>query len=570
MNKKRANASIEDANRKIRAHRAEIKRLNAKLAMSSAAFLNIVGKSSDGVIIIDKKKMIVYTNYAAIKLFARNVTDFLSEPLAIDFDDIVNNTVKEIHLPKIDGGETIAEMSIVKTEWNNEPCFIVSLRDITEKKKSEEMLEYIATHDYLTDLPNRNYLEKQIEKAMQYASEYKSHMAVIYLDLDNFKHINDTYGHEVGDHLLKMVSNLLLQSVRTGDTVARIGGDEFVVILHALRKPDYAGLVSQTILDKLSQPFRINNQEMFINASIGIAVYPFCGTFTYELLKNADTAMYAAKAHGKNQYRFFTKELSKQSEQELLILNGVRNILRHEELQLQYQPIIDLKTMQCNGIEALVRWQHPHLGLLYPEQFLSFFEESETMIEVGKWIVHHALSDYLSLTLPQPSFIAINMSAAEFTAKNVEHMILSSLEKHAIPEKHLIIEITERVVMHHPKIIIDKIQHLTKTGARVAIDDYGKGYSALSLLKKLPVNILKIDKTFVSDIEKDNNNRIIIQSTIQLAHHLGLKVIGEGVETEEQMLFLQKLGCDYAQGYYFAKPLNIDELKIKLEQTSRS
>lgn len=562
--KKNKPKTLLSLSKTINSQNSKIKQLKAKLAMSSAAFLHVVGKSSDGVIIIDKQKMVVYTNYAAMQIFDKNLVELLGEPLAINFDLLPlehYNEPKELSISKSSGGNAIVEVSVLKTEWNNEACYVLNFRDITERKNSEKMLEYIATHDYLTDLPNRIYFEKQVENAISYAQNNKQHMAVIYLDLDNFKTINDTFGHTVGDHILKEVSALLLQSIRQGDTVARLGGDEFAISLNTLRKPDYAAIVSQTILDKLRKFIRIEGKDIFINASIGIAVYPFCGSNAETLLKNADIGMYAAKSYGKNQYRYFTKELSQQSEQNIYIVNGLRNVIQNQELRLQYQPIIDLNTLQCSGIETLVRWQHPQLGLILPEKFLPNAEEIGAMVDMGCWIFNQALDDFDKLKYASSLFLTLNMSSTEFTAKDIDHFILSSIKQRAISYDQLVIELTETVIMQHPELTIEKIKNLSSSGARFAIDDFGVGYSSLNLLKQLPINILKIDKSFIDGILKSSNDTIIVISTIQLGHNLGLKVIAEGVETKEQLAFLKEHGCDYAQGYYFSKPLYFKQLE---------
>ncbi|MCX7115230.1 MAG: EAL domain-containing protein [Gammaproteobacteria bacterium] len=551
---------------KIEALRADIKQLNAKLAMSSAAFLNIVGKSADGVLIVNQDNMVVYTNYAAIKLFDRNLADLLGEPLALNIDAMQfdnaseTETTTELRIPNAAGGETVTEVFVLQTVWNNEPCFVVNLRDITARKKSEALLHHTATHDFLTDLPNRAHLEMKIGEAIDYANEHKQHMAVLYLDLDDFKAVNDTFGHAVGDTLLKEVSTLLLRHVRHGDTVARLGGDEFVIILNTLRKPDYAAVVARAILERLGRVFLIHEKEVCINASIGIAVYPVCGANVTELLKNADTAMYAAKGHGKNQYRFFTQELSQQSEQNLHITNGLRHAIRNQELRLQFQPIIELQQLTCCGIEALVRWQHPRLGLVYPDQFLPYAEEIGSMSAIGRWIFKQALNDYSRMDLKSPLFLSVNMSATEFTSDDIDQFILSSMQEHTLLTNKLVVELTETILMSYPEIAIKNIKRLTAHGVRVAIDDYGIGYSSLSLLKHLPISILKIDKLFITDIGINLNDAVIIKSTIQLAHNLGLKVVAEGVETQDQLMFLQEHGCDYAQGYYFSEPLFVDQL----------
>ena len=568
--KKSKRDTLTALNGKIEAQQSEIKLIATKLAMSSAVFLHIIGRSLDGVVILDQANNVVYANEPAIKLFDCNIADLLGKPLDLNLETILlDENIKmntELPIANVAGKEMITKVSVFKTEWNNEPCLVVNFRYIAEQKQSEKTLEFMATHDYLTSLPNRNYFETQMSKAIKYASEHKQHMALIYLDLDDFKQVNDTMGHNVADNLLKKISSLLLQNIRQGDTLVRLGGDEFAIILHSLRKPHYASIVSQNILKKLDEIHAIDGQEVYISASVGIAVYPFCGTNTVELLKNADTAMYAAKTSGKSQYRFFTAELSQQTEHNIQIINGLRHAIRREELQLKFQPIINTKHLACSGFEALLRWHHPQLGLILPETFLPYAEVVGAILPLGRWIFQQALDAYSKLNLDELFFISINMSATEFTATDVGDFIISSMKKRAIPPNKLIIELTETVIMKNPIIVAEKMKSLTDMGVRIAIDDYGIGYSSLSLLKQLPIEILKIDKAFVTDIGKNLNDTIIVKSTIQLAHNLGIKVIAEGVETEEQFTFLQEHGCDYMQGYYFSKPLDFDELTNYIHQ----
>lgn len=561
--KKNANKT-RARNNKPKAQQAEIIGLAERAAINSAAFFNVVRRSLDGIIIVDQEKMVIYTNNAGVNLFDSNIIDFLGKSIDLNFDtiDSLDNpeTIAKLKIPNRKGGVTTAEVSVFKTEWNNQLCLVAIFHDISEQEHYKEKLNYIATHDYLTNLTNRNYFETQMNRAIEYAKEHKQHMALIYLDLDDFKRVNDSLGHVVGDNLLKKIATLLVKNSRKGDTVTRLGGDEFAIIIHALRKPHYAAIISQTILNKLDTIQDIDGKELYISASIGIAVYPFCGKNAVDLLKNADSAMYSAKTKGKNQYCFFTKELSQQTEKNILIINGLKHAARRDELHLLFQPIIELEHSTCVGIEALVRWNHPQLGLILPETFLPYAEAVGAMLPINRCIFEQALDAFSRMDLKTLLFISINMSASEFIIKDEEHFIISTIDKWAVPAKKLILELTETVIMTNPLVIIEKMQVLANLGVRIAIDDYGIGYSSLSLLKQLPAAILKIDKSFIADIGKDLNNTIIVKSTIQLAHNLGLKIIAEGVETKEQLTFLKEHGCDYGQGYYFSKPVDFDQL----------
>lgn len=438
---------------------------------------------------------------------------------------------------------------------------IAVLREVirAEQKKSEQLLEYMSTHDFLTDLPNRMYLERQIDQAIQCASDRGNHMALLYLDLDNFKLINDTLGHRVGDMLLKEVSVVLQQGVRSGDFVARMGGDEFALVLNDIKIPDRAATVARLILDKLRMVFSVDGKEVYINASIGIAVYPIADLNAVELLKHADMAMYTAKTNGKNQYQFYSTDLNRQNEQMLQIINGLRNAVQNKELFLQYQPIIDINSERCCGVETLMRWEHPQLGLILPDQFLPYINAAGEMVTISQWVIHQALEDYDKLHFEPPWFMSVNVSADELGEAETLKAIMSCFRERCTP-KQLVVELTETSIMRHPEESIEKLKYLSDMGVQIAIDDYGTGYSSLSLLKQLPISLLKIDKSFIDDIDKETNNMIIIESTIRLAHRLGIKVIAEGVETEAQLVFLKQHACDYVQGYYLSMPLSFHEL----------
>ncbi|MCX7124670.1 MAG: EAL domain-containing protein [Gammaproteobacteria bacterium] len=546
----------------------EIAQLNSKLSISNSAFLNFMNKSLDGIIILDEKKIIVYANSTAIHLFDCRMTDLLDKPLNLNINLAHllehNEIITEFHLPKTGEHDAIASVSVIKTDWSGRPGYLVSFHDITERKKSEETLNYISHHDPLTDLPNRVYFEEQLNKAIDESNEIDQHTALLYLDLDNFKIINDTFGHYMGDQLLKAVSIILQRSIRRGDTVARFGGDEFAIVLRGLRKPEYATSVASAILDKLGDIFNLEGNEIYTNVSIGIAVHPFSGITSAELIKNADTAMYAAKKNGKNQYCFYTAELNEKNEKKLQLNNGLRNVVHNKELFLQYQPIIDINTSTCCGIEALVRWNHPQLGLIPPNEFLPYAEETGMMLSIGQWVIQQALNDYKQFTPNGTLLLAVNLSANELNSAKTAETILMGIQKYAIPTNKVVLELTETSIMRHPEESIEKFKKLSQIGVRIAIDDYGAGYSSLNYLKRLPISLLKIDKSFIDDIGQNSNasNIIIVKSTIELAHSLGLKVIAEGVESKDQFEFLKDHRCDYAQGFYFSKPLNIDALKI--------
>ena len=386
------------------------------------------------------------------------------------------------------------------------------------------------------------------------------------MNLDNFKIFNDTLGHAAGDILLQKIAQLLKNHIQRGDVIARLGGDEFALILKSVTSPDSNNTIAQAILKSLVTIINHEKKEEEISASLGISIYPENGDRAIELIKNAELAMLLAKRFGKNQYQFFSADLIVTNKQDQQILNRLRYALANKEFIVYYQPIIDLIGTTCCGFEALLRWNHPTLGLIVPEQFLHYAEEMGLMSLIGRWVMQQALDDYNKLNLDSFLFLSINMSADEFLSSETADYILSSMEDRAISTQNLVVEITERAIIRNPEATIKKFKRLSEVGIQIAVDDYGIGYSSLSLLKRLPIAIMKIDKSFIEDVDSDLNNQIIVKSSIQLAHNLGLKVIAEGAETKDQVDFLKQHGCDYIQGYYFSKPLDFTALSAYIQQ----
>src|SRR3990167_9689702 len=554
----------------IESLRNKMKDLEIKLDKINEAFSNIIDNSSDGIVIVYHKKRVVYANVAMMHLFGRTVADLLGNPLNIDIniDEWVQQekTAIEITAPKPDGTFLVSNVFIFNMEWNNEPAFLIEFHNITEQKKNEKKLEYISRHDYLTGLRNRFYFEKEIKEAIQRSESENKYMALLYLDLDNFKVINNTLGHDVGDLLLKEVSKLLQDNIRQSDHIARLGGDEFVLVLSSLRKPEYAGTIASNVLDKLADVFFLNGVEIYTNGSIGIAIYPWDGKTPEELIKSADMAMYAAKERGKNQYRYYSDEINLENEEQLYILNGLRKVISNEELFLLFQPIIDVQTRCCWGIEALLRWQHPQLGILYPEHFFSIADKAGMMLPIEKWVIENAFFYFGEFSAIANLHFSINISSYNHHDENMAEIIENFIHQFSIDSKNIILELTETRIMLSPELFVTRFKELLTAGISVAIDDYGTGYSSLSYLKYLPITFIKIDKSFIRDIVHDQNDRIIVESVIRLAHGIGLKVIAEGVETEEQLRVLKSLQCDYCQGFYFSIPLHPVELKAYLQQ----
>ena len=436
--------------------------------------------------------------------------------------------------------------------------YIWIIADITERKQAEARMRHIAQHDPLTGLPNRLSLLNRLGQLLPEARRHNFKAAVMFLDLDRFKVINDTLGHQVGDELLREVASRLSAVVRKTDFVARLGGDEFVILLPDVRMPTDAALVAGKIVAALAEPVGADGNELHTSPSIGISIFPDDGADGDTLLKNADTAMYHAKAAGRNNYQFFANEMNQAAAQRLDIERKLRHAIARNEFALVFQPQFSAGSRQPTGVEALVRWHHPSDGIIPPDRFIPVAEETGLIVDIGDWVLRNAcreMKHWQDAGL-QPLRIAVNVSARQLRRRDFCDAVAGALAETGLPAELLELEITESAVMEDPEEAVALLQRLGRMGLTLAIDDFGTGYSSLAYLKLFPIDHLKIDRSFVRDIEHDLNDRAIAFSTIALAHSLGLNVIAEGVETEDQLELLRSNGCDEVQGYLFSKPLS--------------
>jgi diguanylate cyclase (GGDEF)-like protein/PAS domain S-box-containing protein len=445
--------------------------------------------------------------------------------------------------------------------------YIAVFSDITEQKITEQRINFMAYYDALTGLANRVLLHEHLNAAITRCLENHDLFAVMILDLDNFKVINDSLGHSVGDALLKEMAKRLLSCTRPEDTVSRLGGDEFVILLLDLgynrdEAADNAAQVAEKVRQKLAQPLVIESHELRITVSIGIAIHTDCDNATH-LVRNADNALYHAKDVGRNNYQFFTAEMKNIANLRLEIENELRHALEHSQLELYYQAQVNIADNRICGAEALVRWHHPQKGLMQPANFIYIAEKTELIVLIGTWVIKTACLQIAAWkTLKPPisvEYISVNVSARQFIQQDFVDLVINTVTETAINPKQLELELTESILIHDIDETLEKLKKLKAFGVRIAIDDFGTGYSSLSYLKSIPLDVLKIDKSFINTVTTDSNDAAIVQTIITLAKNLKIRVLAEGVETNEQLAFLREKDCDAFQGYLCSQPLPIGD-----------
>jgi diguanylate cyclase (GGDEF)-like protein/PAS domain S-box-containing protein len=443
---------------------------------------------------------------------------------------------------------------------------VVVFHDVSESRALTEKMSHLAEHDALTSLPNRALLNDRLEHGITLARRNNRQMAVLFIDLDHFKHINDSLGHLIGDRILKAVAQRILPCIRNSDTVSRQGGDEFVVLLSEINRIEDAGVIAEKIRLALLDPFTIDDHYLHLTASIGVSVYPSDGEDASALIQYADTAMYHAKERGRNKSQFFEDHMNVRAAERQIISGDLRHALVRGEFFLMYQPMINLISGRITGFEALIRWRHPSRGVLFPASFIPIAEQCGLIMPIGDWVLRDACArarQWLEADL-QFETIAVNISAVEFRSKPFFDGVCRILRMTGLEPRYLEIELTETAVMRDFKATNIILRALSAMGVRIAVDDFGTGYSNLSYLKRFPINTLKLDRSFVHDLPDSADASTIVSSVIRMAHGLHLQVVAEGVETRQQLKFLQTHSCAEAQGYYFGKPVGPDECQSLL------
>jgi diguanylate cyclase (GGDEF)-like protein len=497
---------------------------------------------------------------------------------AVYFNELLNTFRSAMESGFYEDVVKVPRESLLQIEWVKRRLvrsgngLAVTVQDISERKLAEEKIEFMAHHDPLTHLPNRVLLRDRSEQAIAAATREKTGVVILFLDLDNFKNINDGCGHLVGDQLLIQVVTRLKDCIRDADTLCRQGGDEFIILLTQIEGINEISRIAQKILDTISEPFEIENQKLHTSASIGIAVFPSDGDDLDSLLKNADTAMYQAKESGKNAYRFFTDKMNIDAMGRLRLHTQLSDALKRKEFQLHYQPQIDLLSGNVIGMEALIRWYHPEQGIISPAQFIPVAEASGLIIPIGEWVLEEACRQAcIWQQNGQPPFkVAVNLSALQFKRGNILETVSKVLERSGIPSSMIELELTESILLQDMGSALQTIKDLKSIGVQLSIDDFGTGYSSLSYLKQLKVDKLKIDQSFVRELINDNDDKAIVTAIIQLGHNLQMQVTAEGVETAEQLAFLRTHGCDEAQGYLFSRPLAPADFDVWLTARNQS
>lgn len=562
----------------VAAHEENAQSLRLAAAVFDHASEGIIITASDGRILRVNPAFTTVTGYCPEEVIGRNPRMFSSGRHDADFYRTLWRTVQTSGQWQGDiwnrrkNGEVYPEwLSIcsIRASSGELDYFVATFSDITERKRAEDKIIHQAYHDALTNLPNRVLFRDRLEQSLAFARRMRHQkVALLFIDLDRFKLINDSLGHAAGDQLLQLVAQRLREIGRQTDTLARLGGDEFTILLPDVGHVEEARVVADKVLAVMKQPFVVGGRDIFVSASIGISMYPDDSADVDVLMKHADTAMSSVKKQGRNGFHIYTDALDQRSLRRLELENQLHTALERQQLVLHYQPQFDLLEGRIRGVEALIRWQHPELGMISPAEFIPLAEESGLIVPIGAWVLETACRQahaWREAGFPD-LVMSVNLSVRQFFREDIVRLVMQAIDEYCLAAHVLELEITESVAMEDVAYTIRTLKSLAAAGLQLAIDDFGTGYSSLSQLKKMPVKILKIDRSFVQDISIDPDDAEIVNAVITMAHRLGLKVIAEGVESEAQLAHLREQQCDFAQGFLLSRPLPAAELEQLLRK----
>ncbi|HFE37303.1 MAG TPA: phosphodiesterase, partial [Gammaproteobacteria bacterium] len=553
-------------------------------------FSEIVQQSPEAVVLVDLSGEVCDFNFAAEKLFGfkksdvlnKNVSDFLlcAEDIARykkcfkawrEDDSPESREVFDSRLCRTDKAFIDAKVWLSKVSMPQGLFVAMYVRDISFQKATEKRLDYLAFNDELTDLPNLSLLSDHLRKAIFEADAKKRQIVVIKIGIDRFKHVNESLGHRWGDYLLRNIAARLKASIRRGDIVSRINGDQFVVVLVDIDFDSDLDLLVQKYVDCFSQAFQVESNELHVNVSVGATVYPGDEKSVEGLLRDAESAMFRAKNKGGSHYQFFSNDMREMSHERLYLEGELRKALDKKQFELHYQPQVNLETGKIIGVEALIRWNHPDMGVVSPVKFIPLAEDTGLIIPIGEWVLRKACEDNKALmqSTGRSLILAVNLSARQFMGNDLVQTVATILNEVSYPPELLELEITESLLMENMNEVADTLQVLSDQGIRISMDDFGTGYSSLNYLKSFPINTLKVDRSFIHNLDSDEDNASIVTATIQMAHSLNIDIVAEGVETAGQLTFLANIQCDKIQGYYFSHPLASSALKDLLDENRK-
>ncbi|MGD9948763.1 MAG: EAL domain-containing protein [Desulfobulbus sp.] len=573
-------ANLRNTNEQLQREIAERKQAEEQLKFTNVLLSTTQETSIDGILVVDENARILSVNRRFVEMWgipAKLVEEKIDEPVlqfvAVQLVD-PDSSIQKIRylyehrqetsrdeLPLMDGRVFDRYSAPMFGSDNQYYGRVWYFRDITERKQAEEKILHLATHDVLTGLPNRAMFSQLLNHAIRTAQRYQYQFAVFFIDLDRFKIVNDTLGHEAGDQLLQEIAMRLKQALRSADIVARLGGDEFVLLVDKVNDLNQVATVAHKVLSAASKPMVLLGEECRVTASIGISIYPRDAEDEQFLMKTADTAMYLAKEKGKNNYQFYSKEIQSKSIERQSIETNLHSALERNEFFLHYQARLDFKTGAITGVEALLRWQNPYLGSMTPTQFIPVAEETGLMVPIGRWVLKTACAQNVAWQnqgLP-PVCMAVNVSFKQLTDDNLVNDIRTALKDSAMAPNLLEIEIPESMLMHNPESVLAQLTKIKDMGVRLAIDNFGTGYTSLSQIKGLPIDMIKVDRSFIYNLLQNTENKTITEAIIAMGKTLCLTVVAEGVETQAQMDFLREHDCDEMCGYLFNRPTTPDQ-----------